>query len=151
MSNTTVAVPVVAELRRHIAAAHLADRCPQAAQRCHVDLPERAIQRRVRRHRPEQTRLGTQMLDVGARLAAAGEHQHRLHQHLAPIMQRGPLAGVRNGRRQRIAEPQPVGERPQRVQPNMGDDLVATPFHRHRNRAVTVHLASALQERVSDA
>ena len=125
--------------------AHLADRFPQPGQRRRVDVSERAIQRRVRRHRPEQIGLRTQMLDVGARLAAAGEHQHRLHQHLAPIVQRRPFAGDRDRRRQRITEPQTVGERPQDVQPDMGDDLVAATFHHHRDRAVTVHLASALQ------
>src|SRR5215207_7838865 len=33
----------------------------------------------------------------------------------------------------------------------MGNHLVATAFHHHRHRAVTVHLASALQVWVSDA
>lgn len=28
------------------------------------------------------------MLDVGARLTTTGEHQHRLHQHAAPVMHR---------------------------------------------------------------
>ena len=49
------------------------------------------------------------MFDISARLPAAGEHQHRLHQHLAPVVQRCSFAGVRDRRRQRIAEPQPVG------------------------------------------
>ena len=40
---------------------------------------------------------------------------------------------------------------PKSVQPDMGDDLVAATFHHHRDRAVTVHLASALQARDSDA
>ena len=57
----------------------------------------------------------------------------------------------RDPRRQRIAQPQPVGERAKRVQPDMGHDLVAAAFHHHRNRAVTVHLASALLARDSDA
>ena len=91
------------------------------------------------------------MLDVRARLAAAGEHQHRLHQHLAPIVHRRPLTARRDPCRQRIAQPQPVSKRAEHVQSDMGDDLVAAPFHNHRHRAVTVHLASALQVRVSDA
>src|SRR5215218_1438754 len=33
----------------------------------------------------------------------------------------------------------------------MGDDLVAATFHHHLDRAVTVHLASALRVRDSDA
>jgi len=36
------------------------------------------------------------MLDVGARLSAAGEHQHGLDQHLAPVMggSRSPVTGM---------------------------------------------------------
>ena len=33
------------------------------------------------------------MLDVGARLTAAGEHQHRLGEHLAPVMDRESFTG----------------------------------------------------------
>ena len=86
------------------------------------------------------------MLDVGARLAAAGEHQHRLHQHLAPIMQRQPVHRV-SGIAADNESPSPnrSANAPKSVQPDMGDDLVAATFHHHRNRAVTVHLASALQ------
>ena len=91
------------------------------------------------------------MLDVAARLTAAGEHQHRLHQHLAPIMHRRPLTARRDTCRQRIAEPQPVGKSAKHMQSDMGHDLVTAPFHHHRHRAVTVLLASALQVWVSDA
>ena len=62
---------------------------------------------------------------------------------------RSPLIGI--ARRQRITQPQTVGKRAKSVQPDMSDDLLAAPFHHHRNRAVTVHLASALQVRDSDA
>ena len=91
------------------------------------------------------------MLDVGARLAAAGQHQHRLSQHLAPVVQRETFARDRDPRRQRITQPQPIGERAKSVQSDMSDDLLAASFHHHRNRAVTVHLASALPTRISDA
>ena len=91
------------------------------------------------------------MFDISARLPAAGEHQHRLHQHLAPVVQRCSFAGVRDRRRQRIAEPQPVGERAQGVQSDVGHDLVAAAFHHHRNRAVTLHLAKRPPGRDSDA
>ena len=114
-----------------------------------VDRAEGAIQRRVRRHRPEQRRLRAEPFDVRARLAAAGQHQHRLHQHLAPIMQRQPhTAAPGCAPTTNSPTPDTVSERAQRVQPDMRDDLLAAAFHHHRNRAVTVHLASALQSRV---
>ena len=59
-------------MRRHTAARTSAIASHSPASVAGVDVAERAIQRRVRRHRPEQVGLRTQMLDVGARLAAAG-------------------------------------------------------------------------------
>jgi hypothetical protein len=88
-------------------------------------------------------------LDVRARLATASQHQHRVHQHLAAIVQPEPGSG--DPRRQQLAHPEPISERPQSMQPDMSDDLFAAPFHDHRNRAVTVHLASALLTREPDA
>jgi hypothetical protein len=44
--------------------------------------------------------LGAEALDVGAGLAAAGEHEHGLDQHLAPVVQRQPFAGDRDAGRQ---------------------------------------------------
>jgi hypothetical protein len=66
------------------------------------------------------------------------------HNTLA-VMEREPLAGGRDVRRQAITEP---GERSKSVQADMSDDLLAAPFHHHRRRAVSVHLASALPARV---
>jgi len=130
---------------------HPGGRIPQPGQRRRINISERAIQRRVRRHRPEQVGLRTKMLDVRTRLATASEHQHRLHQHLASIVHRRPFTARRDAFRQRITKPQPVSKRTKRVQSDMGNHLVAAPFHHHRHRAVTVHLASALQVCVSDA
>ena len=112
---------------------------PTDQPRCRVDRPERAIQRRVRRHRAEQRRLGAEPFDVRARLAATGEHQHRLHQHLAAIVE--PEPRPRDRADNESPNPQPIRERTQRVQPDMSDDLLAAAFHHHRNRAVSVHLA----------
>jgi hypothetical protein len=67
----------------------------------------------------EQSVLGSQRFDVGAGLAASGEHQHGLGQHRAPIMQRQSFTCRWDPCRQRVAEPQPVRERSQRVQPDM--------------------------------
>jgi len=75
---------------------------------------------------------------------ATGEHQYRLRQHLAPVMHRQPLTARRDRRRQRSAEPEPVGKYPKSVQSDMGHDPVTARFHHHVLRAVTVHLASAL-------
>ena len=67
-------------------AAHRRHSSQKRPHRLGAQAPQRAIQRRVRRHLPEQHRLGPQMLDVAARLPAAREHQQRMNQHLAPIM-----------------------------------------------------------------
>src|SRR6266508_6190551 len=151
MSNTTVAVPVVAAERRHTWArtSAIASHSPASV--------AASMWRNVRYSvesdgtDPNSSPWAPQVLDVGARLPAAGQHQHRLGQDLAPVMQREPLPGDRDPRRQRIAQPQPVGKGAKSMQPDMGDDLLAAPFHHHRDRAVTVHLASALQSRVPDA
>jgi hypothetical protein len=83
------------------------------------------------------------MLDVGTALPATREHEGRLHEHLAAIVQRGtPRAGAKTPR-EAISEPQPVGEAPKGVQPDVYDTAPAG-FHFHANRAVNLHLGSAL-------
>jgi len=79
---------------------HLACGGPQPAENLGIDRPERPVQRRVRRHRAAQPGLGAEVLDVGTGLATAGEHEHRLDQHLAPVMGRRPLTRDRDGRRE---------------------------------------------------
>jgi hypothetical protein len=54
-------------------------------------------------------------------------------------MHREPLTLRRDPRRERIPEPDTIGEAAKRVQPDMRHDPLARAFHRHRNRAVTVH------------
>ena len=90
------------------------------------------------------------MLDVRTRLAATSEHQHRLREHLAPVMHRQPFTARHDRRRQTITEPEPVGKRTKDMQPDMSDNLCAAPLHHHGNDAVTVHFASALPVLVSD-
>jgi hypothetical protein len=126
---------------------HLGHRLPQPRQGLGVDGPQPGVQRRVRRHRAEQLLLGSELFDVGARLPAAGEHEHGLHQHLASVVQRQPLAGDRDARRQGMPEPQTVGKSSKGVEAGMGDDLVPARFHLHADGAVSVHLASALLTR----
>lgn len=82
--------------------------------------------------------------------SAAGQHQHGLHQHLAPVVERKPFAGGRDARRQRIAQPQTV-RKGEGVQADVRYDLLPATFHLHADHAVSVHLASALLARVSDA
>ena len=84
---------------------------------------------RVRRGLPEEVLLGAEVLDVGAALATTGEHQHRLDEHLAPIVERHPLAARRDLRRERISESQPVGKGPKSVQSNMAHHLVTAGCH----------------------
>jgi len=50
----------------------------------------------------------------------------------------------RDARRQRITEAQAVGESAEGVEADVGHHLVAAGFHNHRDRAVSVHLRSAL-------
>ena len=86
------------------------------------------------------------MLDVAARLPAAGQHQQRMNQHLAPIMDRGPLPGVRHRRRQSRPQPQSVTKTPQNEQTpgaRRRRDLIAAACHPHITSAATVHLGDA--------
>ena len=92
----------------------------------------------------EQTVLDPQMLDVRARLAAASEHQHRLAQHLAAVMDRRALTSPRHRPRQRLTQTQPVREHPKRVEPDMAHRPIAAVFDPRWNRADSLHLSGAL-------
>ena len=116
---------------------------PQVLHRRRVQRAHRAIGRRRRRHRAEQALLGAQILDIGARLPAAGEHQHRLGQHLAPIMDRRPLTRPPHTRRQRRRRTQPISKRPQRVQPHMTNQPAAAALYPHLTHTVRLHLGDA--------
>ena len=133
--RVAAALPHSAARRRHSSQKRLHRPGAQA--------PQRAIQRRVRRHLPEQHRLGPQMLDVAARLPAAREHQQRVNQHLAPVMNRRPLTAGRHNSRQRLPKPQTVSETPQNEQTPMRRDLIAAACHPHITSAATVHLGDA--------
>ena len=108
-------LPVVAEDRRHTCArvSAIASHTPSSA--------AASIDRRVRynvesdAHRAEQRRLRAEPFDVRARLAAASEHQHRLDQHLAPIMEPEPRLG--DPRRQRITQPSRSANEPNACNP----------------------------------
>jgi len=68
-----------------------------------TSLMQAAVQCRVRSDEPEQRRLSAQVLDVGTALAAAREHESRLDEDLAAVVQeRGSLRD-----RQREASPRP--------------------------------------------
>ena len=119
---------------------------PQRGER--VDLTEGPVHGRAGRHVAEQMLLARSASMSGAeRLGAPGEHQHRLHQDLAPVMDRQLLSGRRGSRRQHLSQTQPVRERPQGVQPDMGHHAVATRLDPYPQRAVTVHLPGALPAR----
>ena len=143
MSRTTAADPAVSPRRSHTAPRTDATAAQKRLHRLGAQAPQRAIQRRVRRHLPEQHRLGPQMLDVAARLPAAREHQQRMNQHLAPIMNRRPLTAGRHNSRQRLPKPQTVSETPQNEQTPMRRDLIAAPRHPHITSTATVHLGDA--------
>ena len=143
MSKTTPADPAVSAAALPHSAAHRRHSSQKQLHRLGAQAPQRAIQRRVRRHPPEQHRLGPQMLDVAARLPAAREHQQRTNQHLAPITNRRPLTAGRHNSRQRLPKPQTVSETPQNEQTPMRRDLIAAPRHPHITSTATVHLGDA--------
>ena len=124
---------------------------PEPGQGRRVDAAERPVQRRIRRHRTEQSPLGTEAFDIRTGLPAAGQHQHRLHEDLPPVVERETLTSHQDASRQRITQPQPIGKSTKSVQADMGHDSAAAALHDHRHRAVNVHLAGALLDQVSDA
>ena len=105
---------------------------------------EGAEHRRVRGHRSEEVSLEAEVLDVRAALSTPGEHQRHLDEHLAPVMDREPLALRRDLRREQWSEPQPVRKRPKGVEPDMGHDARTTGFHTDAIRSGSVHFGSAL-------
>ena len=107
-------------------------------------LGEGPIQRRVRAHLGKQVVLGPQVLDVGTTLPAAGEHQHLVHEHLSPVMERHALATDRDPGRKGSPESQLVSEGAERVQPHVGRHLITTGFHHHAKGAGSLHLGRAL-------
>ena len=91
MSNTTRALPVVAAARDHTRPRAWAIASHKPATVAGSSWKNVRYSVESDGHLTEQRRLGPQLLDVAARLPAPGHHQHGLHQHLAPVMQREPL------------------------------------------------------------
>ncbi len=112
---------------------------------------EGAKDRGVGRHRTEEVLLEPQVLDVGAALAAAGQHERRLHEDLAPVVQWKAFTTWRDPCRERVAEPHPVGKSPKSVQSDVGHHPRSTGFHNDATRAGTVHFGSALLVGISVA
>ena len=84
----------------------LADRPHQRAAHLGCDLlGDHPFKRRVRRHRPEDLRLGAQHLDVTAGLATPGQHQRGVHHHLPSVVNRQPLTPNRDHRGEQITQP----------------------------------------------
>jgi hypothetical protein len=129
MSNTTGPVPVVAALRAHGWERTLAIACHKP------DSVPGLVWRNVRYsvesdgHEPEQGLLHPEHLDVGARLAAPGQHQHRLDQDLAPVMEREPLPGRRDPRRRASPTLNRSANHPRACRPTWA----TTPRHRPRS------------------
>jgi hypothetical protein len=60
----------------------------------------------------------TQHLDVGDRLPTVGDHHRYVGEHPTPVVHRPePPPGQR--RRQRLSQPNPVGQQPQQHQPGV--------------------------------
>ncbi len=113
------------------------------------DLVEGPIHRRVRWHLTEQIGLGAEILDVGAALAPAGQHQRAMDEDLAPVVHRGPLIGNGDAGRQVLTELHAVGKVPQSVESDVSNNLVACGFHNDGTRAGSFHLVGALLALVS--
>jgi hypothetical protein len=124
---------------------HVRDRALDLVPRRRRDLVEGAPQRRVRGNEPKEALLGAQVLDVAARLAPAGEHRHRMNEHLAAVMQRGTLARPRDRGRELVAETKAVRERAQRVEPDVGDDPGPSGSDDDGTRAGSFHLGDAFR------
>ncbi len=110
---------------------------------------ERAEHRGVRRHRSEQVLTDPQVFDIETTLAPTGEHERseherRLNEDLAPIVDREATTGPGDPGRQCITEFQSVGERPERVQSEVGHHAGSTGFHNDATGAVSFHFRSAL-------
>ncbi len=91
------------------------------------------------------------MFDVGTALPAAGQHQGRLHQDLAPVMERESLTGRGDAGRERITQSQTVAKCCKSMQADVGDDARSAGFHNHAKCAGSVHFGSALLDGISVA
>ena len=123
---------------------HLRHRLSDAIARPRIDLVERPGNGGVGGDGAEQGTTDAQVLDVEAALPTTGEHERHLGEDLAPVVDRDPVAAPGDGRREGNAEPQPVGERTERVQPDVGHHPGPTGFHDDATSAGTVHVGSAL-------
>ena len=105
---------------------------------------ERPGHRRVRRHRAEEVETDAQVFDVETALTTTGQHQGRLDEYLAPVVERNAGATPRDAGRQCVTKPQSVGKGTKSVQPDVGHHARSTGFHHDATSAVTVHFGSAL-------
>ena len=84
-----------------------------------------------------------QGVDIGDRFTANGDHRRDIDQHPSPVMARGePSPGHRA--RQRISQPRPVSQQPDRHTPGVGHHAGPVPRHRQPRRPrCTLHLPGA--------
>ncbi len=141
-SDTTGPSPV--SMRSHTVSRVIENAARTRGQGRRGDRFDRARQRRVGAHLAEQRAIRDELFDVGARLTATGEHQHRVHQHPATIMSWGAFTSPRDRVGESLAEPDRVSEPTQRTKADVTRHLGAAGLHPHLARAVTLHLASAL-------
>ena len=123
-------------------------RWPLAASR--GDLVEGPPHRRVRGHEPEQVLLGAQVLDVGAALAATGEHQAAWTSTLPRSCSgpRSPVIGI--ARRERITEPNRSAKQPRAWSPTWATTWSPPGSTTTGTRAGSFHLVGALLSLRSD-
>src|SRR5918995_618595 len=93
----------------------------------------------------EQRRLVTQHREIRDGFAAGGDHRRHIDQHLAPVMAPAPLLGRCHRHRQRLGQPQFVGQIRQQAGARMAHHVLAVRAHLQPGTTrVTLHLGSAL-------
>ncbi len=83
------------------------------------------------------------MLDIAACLTAARQHQQRMSEHPAPVMNRGPLPEPGHRRRQRTGQPDTVRETPQSEQPRAPHHPLAAACRTRVRDTAKFHLGDA--------
>ena len=68
-----------------------------------------------------------------------------MDEHLAPVVQRGALRRTRDRGRELLTEPEPVRERTQRMEPDVGNDAGPSGSDNDGARAGSFHLGDAFR------
>ena len=81
---------------------------------------------------------------MSVQLSPPCQHECRLHEDLAPVVQRKPFTMQRYPCRDRVAQPQTVGKTPRACSPTWTTTRGSTGFHNDATHARAVHFGSPL-------